>query len=80
VFGGFFIVPLNALLQERGKHSVGAGNAIAVQNLGENVAMLLMLGLYSLAVKVGCRWWRWVGFGAVFALAIAALWIWQRRR
>ncbi len=47
VFGGFFIVPLNALLQERGKHSVGAGNAIAVQNLGENVAMLLMLGLYS---------------------------------
>ncbi len=27
VFGGFFIVPLNALLQERGKHSVGAGNA-----------------------------------------------------
>ncbi len=29
------------------KHSVGAGNAIAVQNLGENVAMLLMLGLYS---------------------------------
>ncbi len=44
VFGGFFIVPLNALLQERGKHSVGAGNAIAVQNLGENVAMLLMLG------------------------------------
>jgi LPLT family lysophospholipid transporter-like MFS transporter len=53
VFGGFFIVPLNALLQERGKHSVGAGNAIAVQNLGENVAMLLMLGLYSLAVSVG---------------------------
>ncbi|VDZ77005.1 Lysophospholipid transporter lplT [Salmonella bongori] len=43
--GGFFVVPLNALLQERGKKSVGAGNAIAVQNLGENSAMLLMLGL-----------------------------------
>ncbi|MDI8841696.1 hypothetical protein MJI69_29855, partial [Salmonella enterica subsp. enterica serovar Anatum] len=42
----------NALLQERGKKSVGAGNAIAVQNLGENSAMLLMLGLYSLAVLV----------------------------
>ncbi len=28
---GAFVVPLNALLQERGKHSVGAGNAIAVQ-------------------------------------------------
>ena len=50
---GFFVVPLNALLQERGKHSVGAGNAIAVQNLGENAAMLLMLALYSLVVKLG---------------------------
>ena len=81
VFGGFFIVPLNALLQERGKHTVGAGNAIAVQNLGENVAMLLMLGFYSMAVKAGIPV---VGigvvFGAIFALAIAALWLWGRRR
>lgn len=81
VLGGFFVVPLNALLQERGKRSVGAGNAIAVQNLGENTAMLLMLGLYSLAVKVGVPVVGvGVGFGALFALAIAALWIWQRRR
>ncbi|EOC0416980.1 lysophospholipid transporter LplT [Cronobacter malonaticus] len=80
-FGGFFVVPLNALLQERGKRSVGAGNAIAVQNLGENTAMLLMLGLYSLAVKlslpvVGIG----VGFGAIFALAIAGLWLWRRKQ
>ncbi|ROP59582.1 LPLT family lysophospholipid transporter-like MFS transporter [Enterobacter sp. BIGb0383] len=81
VMGGFFIVPLNALLQERGKKTVGAGNAIAVQNLGENGAMLLMLGLYSLAVKVGIPIIAvGVGFGAVFALAISGLWIWQRRR
>ncbi len=53
VLGGFFVVPLNALFQHRGKHSVGAGNAIAVQNLGENTAMLLMLGLYSLVVMAG---------------------------
>ncbi|MFG0519318.1 lysophospholipid transporter LplT [Enterobacter sp. yb_8] len=81
ILGGFFVVPLNALLQERGKQTVGAGNAIAVQNLGENLAMLLMLGLYSLAVKasapvVGIG----VGFGGLFALAIAGLWVWQRRR
>ena len=81
VMGGFFIVPLNALLQERGKKTVGAGNAIAVQNLGENGAMLLMLGLYSVAVKVGIPIIAvGVGFGAVFALAISGLWIWQRRR
>jgi LPLT family lysophospholipid transporter-like MFS transporter len=81
ILGGFFVVPLNALLQERGKQTVGAGNAVAVQNRGENVAMLLMLGLYSLAVKVGVPVVAiGVGFGALFALAITGLWIWQRRR
>ncbi|MGG5839777.1 lysophospholipid transporter LplT [Huaxiibacter chinensis] len=81
MLGGFFVVPLNALLQERGKQTVGAGNAIAVQNLGENIAMLLMLGLYSLAVKAGAPVVGiGVGFGALFALAISGLWIWQRRR
>lgn len=81
MLGGFFVVPLNALLQERGKKSVGAGNAIAVQNLGENSAMLLMLGLYSLAVLVGVPAVAiGIGFGVLFALAIAALWIWQRGR
>ena len=81
ILGGFFVVPLNALLQERGKQTVGAGNAIAVQNLGENLAMLLMLGLYSLAVKVGVPVVGiGVGFGGLFAIAIAGLWMWQRRR
>ncbi|EAB1722289.1 TPA: lysophospholipid transporter LplT [Salmonella enterica subsp. enterica] len=81
MLGGFFVVPLNALLQERGKKSVGVGNAIAVQNLGENSAMLLMLGLYSLAVLVGVPAVAiGIGFGVLFALAIAALWIWQRRQ
>ncbi|KMV69060.1 lysophospholipid transporter LplT [bacteria symbiont BFo1 of Frankliniella occidentalis] len=78
MLGGFFVVPLNALLQMRGKESVGAGNAIAVQNLGENTAMLLMLGLYSLAIKLGAPpVATGVGFGALFALAIAVLWGWQ---
>jgi LPLT family lysophospholipid transporter-like MFS transporter len=63
------VVPLNALLQERGKQTVGAGNAIAVQNLGENLAMLLMLGLYSLAVKVGVPV---VGIGVGFGGAVCA--------
>lgn len=81
ILGGFFVVPLNALLQERGKHTVGAGNAIAVQNLGENGAMLLMLGLFSLSVKVGIPVVGvGVGFGVLFALAIVALWLWGRRR
>ncbi|HBZ17619.1 lysophospholipid transporter LplT [Pantoea sp. NPDC088449] len=78
--GGFFVVPLNALLQERGKDTVGSGNAIAVQNLGENTAMLLMLGLYTVAIKLGApAVATGVGFGAIFAVAIALLW-WKSRR
>ncbi|ENP9230950.1 lysophospholipid transporter LplT [Yersinia enterocolitica] len=81
ILGGFFVVPLNALLQERGKNSVGAGNAIAVQNLGENTAMLLMLGLFSVVVKLGVPVIAvGVGFGVIFALAIALLWGWQWRQ
>ena len=76
--GGFFVVPLNALLQARGKQSVGSGNAIAVQNLGENTAMLLMLGLYTLAIKAGApAVATGIGFGMLFALAIAVLWVWR---
>ncbi|MCG5378273.1 lysophospholipid transporter LplT [Providencia rettgeri] len=81
IFGGLFVVPLNALLQEKGKETVGAGNAIAVQNLGENSAMLIMLGLYSLAIKAGLSVVNaGIGFGAVFAIAIAGLWVWDRAR
>jgi LPLT family lysophospholipid transporter-like MFS transporter len=51
--GGFFVVPLNALLQEKGQETVGAGHAVAVQNLAENTAMLLMIGVYILLEKGG---------------------------
>jgi len=51
--GGFYVVPLNALLQERGHETVGAGHAIAVQNVFENFAMIIMIGLYTLMVGSG---------------------------
>jgi LPLT family lysophospholipid transporter-like MFS transporter len=74
--GGFFVVPLNALLQERGRESVGAGHAIAVQNLAENAAMLVMIGLYTLAVRAGTPITGIAGlFGAGLAVAIAWLWV-----
>lgn len=53
VAGGYFVVPLNALLQERGHETVGAGRTLAVQNLFENLAMLGMAGLYFMAVAGG---------------------------
>ncbi len=51
--GGFYIVPLNALLQERGHETVGAGHAVAAQNFVENIAMLGLVGLYTLMEKSG---------------------------
>jgi MFS transporter, LPLT family, lysophospholipid transporter len=78
--GGFFIVPLNALLQERGRETVGAGHAIAVQNLAENTAMLVMIGLYTWAVRAGTPIIGIAGaFGAGLAIAIAALWAYRLR-
>lgn len=44
--GGFYVVPLNALLQERGHETVGAGNAVAIQNFFENFSMMILVGLY----------------------------------
>lgn len=79
--GGFFIVPLNALLQERGKETVGAGHAIAIQNLGENGAMLAMLGLYTLALGAGTPVLLIAPlFGLGLSAAIAVLWVTRRRR
>ena len=48
---GFFVVPLNALLQHRGHHLIGAGHSIAVQNFNEHIGILIMLGCYLLMVK-----------------------------
>jgi hypothetical protein len=50
---GFFVVPMNALLQHRGHHLVGAGRSIAVQNFNENTSILIMIALYSLLLNVG---------------------------
>ena len=50
---GFFVVPMNALLQHRGHILMGAGHSIAVQNFNENLSILLMTGLYALMLKVG---------------------------
>lgn len=78
--GGYFIVPLNALLQETGRETVGAGHAIAVQNLMENFAMLVMVGLYVLAARAGLPVTRIaVVFGLVFTAALGLLW-WSRAR
>jgi MFS family permease len=49
---GFFVVPMNALLQHRGHVLMSAGHSIAVQNFNENLNILLMLGLYALLIRL----------------------------
>ncbi len=45
---GFFVVPMNALLQHRGHVLLSAGHSIAVQNFNEQLNILFMLSFYSL--------------------------------
>lgn len=50
---GFFVVPMNALLQHRGHILMGAGHSIAVQNFNENLAILIMTGVYAMLIVTG---------------------------
>jgi uncharacterized membrane protein len=49
---GYFVVPMNALLQHRGHVLLSAGHSIAVQNFNENVSILVMLALYAMMIKL----------------------------
>jgi len=49
---GFFVVPMNALLQHRGHVLMSAGHSIAVQNFNENLSILTMLAMYSLMLRM----------------------------
>jgi MFS transporter, LPLT family, lysophospholipid transporter len=73
VCGGLFVVPLNALLQEQGHRTIGAGNALAVQNFAENIAMLLFVGAYTLAAATVPVKQTSAGFGLIMLLATGLL-------
>ncbi|MCT6885343.1 MAG: lysophospholipid transporter LplT [Gilliamella apis] len=74
--GGYFLVPLNALIQKIGKELVGAGSVISIQNLSEYSAMMIMLSAYTLAVAGGLSVITiGVGFGMLFAILIAFVWL-----
>jgi MFS family permease len=76
---GYFVVPLNALLQHRGHLLMGAGHSIAIQNFNENIGILLLLGAYTFMVGNGVHiHWVIVTFG-LFISAVMTL-IWRRHR
>ncbi|APV51181.1 lysophospholipid transporter LplT [Betaproteobacteria bacterium GR16-43] len=49
---GYFVVPMNALLQHRGHVLLSAGHSIAVQNFNENASILMMLAIYALMIRM----------------------------
>ena len=75
---GFFVVPMNALLQHRGHVLLSAGHSIAVQNFNENVSILVMLALYALMIRMNLHINAiFVMFGAFVALAMFLVMRWN---
>jgi MFS family permease len=80
---GFFVVPMNALLQHRGHHLVGAGRSIAVQNFNENSSILVMIALYSLLLNVGYSIYTVIAVFGLFVagtMTVVQIWYWRNHR
>ena len=72
--GGMLMVPMNALLQNRGYTLLTAGRSIAVQGFNENASVMVMLGVYSglLALELPLQWVM-VIMGTVMTLSMIYL-------
>jgi LPLT family lysophospholipid transporter-like MFS transporter len=74
---GFFVVPMNALLQHRGHVLMGAGHSIAVQNFNENLSILIATTVYALLIRAHLHiYWIIVLFG----LCVAGLMVLIKQR
>ena len=72
--GGMLMVPMNAVLQNRGYTLLTAGRSIAVQGFNENASVMVMLGVYSglLALELPLQWVM-VIMGSVMTLGMLYL-------
>ena len=74
---GFFVVPMNALLQHRGHILMGAGHSIAVQNFNENISILCMIGLYAVLISIDLSIYIVIAlFGAFVSIS---MWLVRKR-
>jgi hypothetical protein len=76
---GFFVVPMNALLQHRGHILMGAGHSIAVQNFNENLSILVMTGLYYLMIRADLSVYWVISIFGLFVSATMLLIRWRHR-
>lgn len=80
---GYFVVPMNALLQHRGHNLMGAGRSIAVQNFNENVSILVMIAVYSALLGAGLSIYKVIVIFGLFVattMTLVLLWYWRNRR
>jgi len=76
--GGYMVVPMNALLQHRGHHLMGAGRSIAVQNFNEQVCILTLGGLYAFSTSLGLSAFGAISFfGAFVTLVMWLIYRWH---
>ena len=77
---GYFVVPMNALLQHRGHNLMGAGRSIAVQNFNENASILVMIAVYSALLGAGLSIYTVIFiFGLFMAGSMTLVLVWYRR-
>jgi MFS family permease len=76
---GYFVVPMNALLQHRGHVLMGAGHSIAVQNFSENIGILTMVGVYALMVRMHVSIDSAIMLFGTFVTCTMLLVIWRHR-
>ncbi len=76
---GFFVVPMNAMLQHRGHVLMGAGHSIAVQNFNENIGVLVMLAFYALLVFLGASTNQVIVLFGLFVAGMMVLVMWRHR-
>jgi MFS family permease len=74
---GFFVVPMNALLQHRGHVLMGAGHSIAVQNFNENIGILVMVALYQFMIQQGFSIFRAIVMFGLFMSGAMLLVLWR---
>ncbi len=79
VVAGIVLVPMNALLQQRGEALMAPGVSIAVQSFNENLASLVFLAVYGvlLVADVPVRAIM-AGFGVLVIALMLAIMRWRR--
>jgi len=76
---GYFVVPMNALLQHRGHLLMGAGHSIAQQNFNENISILLLSAAYALMMRADWHIYSIIWAFGLFISSVMTL-IWLRHR